>query len=140
VLFTFNKTKPILSEIMYIRGDVPVHKYDFGTSAERPTVVLQKNHRYFDSTLNKSIWYDGKIWRDDDKNSIVDMAMKCKLYDLCPNKITFNRVLRTMKQSLGYDIESGIQNIDDKHLTYKIVVSFDDEKINYSPPYTENNE
>ena len=76
-----------------------------------------------------------KIWRKEDKNEIIDMAIRCKLYELCPSKITFMRVIRTMTQSLGYEVETGNEKFDDKRLTYKLVVSFDEDKINFNSPY-----
>jgi hypothetical protein len=78
-----------------------------------------------------------KIWRDTDKNEIVNMAMNCKMYDLCPSKITFNRVIRTMQESLGYDIESINQKIEGERRTYKLVISFDEEKIEFNKPFKE---
>ena len=76
-----------------------------------------------------------KIWREEDKNGIIDMAIRCKLYELCPSKITFMRVIRTMTQSLGYEVETGNEKFDNKRLTYKLVVSFDEDKINFNSPY-----
>lgn len=36
-----------------------------GTTAERPTVLAeQKGRSYFDTTLNKPVWWDGTGWRD----------------------------------------------------------------------------
>ena len=50
------------------------------------------------------------------QNGIIDMAIRCKLYELCPSKITFMRVIRTMTQSLGYEVETGNEKFDDKGL------------------------
>lgn len=68
-----------------------------------------------------------KIWKDADKNDIVDMAVKCKLYELCNSRITFNRVIRTMQESLGYEIESGNQKFENERKTYKLVISFEED-------------
>jgi hypothetical protein len=72
---------------------------------------------------------DYKIWRDSDKNEIIDMSIRCKLYELCNSKITFNRVIRTMQDSLGYEIESGNQRFDNEKKTYKLIISYEEEKI-----------
>lgn len=80
-----------------------------------------------------------KIWKDEDKENIANMAIKCKLYDLCPSKITFNRVIRTMTESLGYDISSGDKYIDNKKHAYKLVISFDEDKIDFDKPFKEGN-
>lgn len=76
-----------------------------------------------------------KIYRKEDKDNIINMAIKCKLYELYPNRVTFNRVIRTMSQSLGYEIDSGRQLIDNKQYTYKLIISFDDDRVNFNPPY-----
>ena len=75
-----------------------------------------------------------KIYRKEDKNNIINMAIKCKLYNLSYSKITFNRIIRTMKQSLGYEIDSIRQVINGKQHTYKIILSFDEKKVNFIPP------
>lgn len=81
-----------------------------------------------------------KIWKNEDKDGITNMAIECKLYELCNSKITFNRVVRTMTQSLGYDIESGNKKIDNTRHTYKLIVAFDEDRIDFDKPYKENNE
>lgn len=81
-----------------------------------------------------------KIYKKEDKDNIVDMAIKCKLYELYPNRITFNRVIRTMSQSLGYEIDSGRQIIDDKKISYKLIISFDENKVNFLLPDKDINE
>ena len=35
-----------------------------GTTAQRPTTLLRNGQEYFDTTLNKPIWYDGTKWVD----------------------------------------------------------------------------
>jgi len=71
-----------------------------------------------------------KIYKKEHKDEIVDMAIKCRLLKLYLYKITFNKVINLMKNSLGYMIESKQGTIDKKRHTYKLVVDFDEEKIN----------
>jgi len=75
-----------------------------------------------------------KIWKDEDKEKIVKKAIDCKLYEFSKSRITFLRVIRTMTQSLGYEIESGNKQVNNKKHTYKLIVSFDEEKISFVPP------
>lgn len=44
-----------------------------------------------------------RIWKDEDKDEIVDVADSCKLFDLCRSKLTFLRVIKMLESSLGYD-------------------------------------
>lgn len=76
-----------------------------------------------------------RIWKDNDKNSIVDMAITCKLYPLVKSKITFNKVMSTLISCLGYEIDTGRYTIDDKKHTYKLIVSYDEDKIEYEKPF-----
>ena len=55
-----------------------------------------------------------KIWKEEDKNGIVDMAVKCKLYNISKSRVTFMRVMRTMAESLGYEIETGNKYVNEK--------------------------
>lgn len=76
-----------------------------------------------------------KIYKDEDKQEIIDLAIECKLFSLFKSQITFNRVVKMLEQCLGYVVDSGKCQIDYTRHTYKLVVSFDEEKINYNPPY-----
>lgn len=37
---------------------------DSGTTGARPTQQLTRGQPYFDTTLNKPVWWDGAAWRD----------------------------------------------------------------------------
>jgi hypothetical protein len=76
-----------------------------------------------------------KIYKDEDKKEIIDLAIECKLFSLYKNQITFIRVIKMLEQCLGYAVESGKYSVDCQRYTYKLVVSFDEDKINYTPPY-----
>lgn len=72
-----------------------------------------------------------KIWKDTDKTEIVSRFVDCKLIPTQPQYITFNKVMFTLQQSLGYEIESGQQRFDNERHRYKLIVSFDEERISY---------
>jgi hypothetical protein len=81
-----------------------------------------------------------KIWRQSDKDDIVSAAIRCKLYTLYPSQITFNKVINTLINTLGYKIEYGRQSFEKKQHSYKLIVSFDEDKINFDPPFKTINE
>lgn len=67
-----------------------------------------------------------KIYKDEDKNEIVNKAIACQLIDDSPSRITFNRVIKFMTDTLGYTIENGRIQIKRKKYTYKLIVDFDE--------------
>jgi hypothetical protein len=71
-----------------------------------------------------------KIYKAEHKQEIINMVVGCKLLKLYPSHITFNKVIDLMENNLGYVIESQRGNINKKKYTYKLIVDFDDEKIN----------
>lgn len=50
------KGKPVIS------GDMYVSK--MGTTQERPANIINKGFQYFDTTINKPIYWDGSKWID----------------------------------------------------------------------------
>jgi hypothetical protein len=82
-------------------------------------------------TINKSDTDKYKIWRQEDKNEIVSVFKDCKLINIPEDFITFHKVISILTQSLGYEIESGQQRFDGSFHRYKLVVSFDEDKVNY---------
>jgi hypothetical protein len=76
-----------------------------------------------------------KIYRDEDKQEIIDMANECKMFKLYKHQITFIRVIKLLQQCLGYVVESGQCMVDRDRYTFKLVISFDEDKINFNPPY-----
>ena len=81
-----------------------------------------------------------RIWKEEDKNEIVDVADDCNLFDMCRSKLTFIRVIKMLESSLGYDVQTGRTSIPDGQQTYKLIVAFDDEKITYVPAHERVNE
>lgn len=72
-----------------------------------------------------------KIYKEDDKQEIVQQAIKCRLIPLYIYQITFNKVINTMQNTLGYTIESNRGIIENKKYTYKLIVDFEEEKAIY---------
>ncbi len=68
-----------------------------------------------------------RIYKQDDKDEIVDMAIDCQLIDLPKSRITFNRVANFMTETLGYVIEDGRFSDNNKRYYYKLIVDFDDD-------------
>lgn len=76
-----------------------------------------------------------KIWKQKDKDEIVNMAVNCKLYPLYRSQITFNKVINTLTETLGYDIITDRQTVCKKKHTYKLIISFDEDRIIFVKPY-----
>ena len=72
-----------------------------------------------------------KIYKKEDKDEIIKIVIDCKLLNLCASKITFNKVVDLMENSLGYNIESNRMMIRKKKYTYKLVIEFDEDKVTY---------
>ena len=72
-----------------------------------------------------------KIYKESDKNEIIDMVVKCKLLKLYPYQITFKKVVNFMQGTLGYTIENKRGLINTKKYTYKLIIDFDEDKITF---------
>ena len=70
-----------------------------------------------------------KIYKDEHKNEIICMIIDCKMLKLYPSRITFNKAIDLMKNSLGYVVESQRGTINKMQHTYKLIVDFDEEQI-----------
>ena len=73
-----------------------------------------------------------RIIKDADQDEIIDMAHKCKLFNLCRSKTTFLRVVKLMSDELGYEIITGRTSNSLGHLTYKLITNFDANSITYT--------
>lgn len=71
-----------------------------------------------------------KIYREIDKEEVVNMVVQCRLLKLYPYQITFNKVINFMKDTLGYTIENKRGNIDKTKHAYKLIIDFDEDKLN----------
>ena len=70
-----------------------------------------------------------KIYKEEDKDEIVKMVVKCKILKLYYSKITFNKVVDLMKNTLGYTIETGRSIFDKEKHTYKLIIDFIDKTL-----------
>ena len=66
-----------------------------------------------------------RIYKDEDKNEIVDMAFNCDLFRIARDDLTFNRVVRMLEDTLGYEVVSGRLKLNYKKYTYKLILSYD---------------
>ena len=82
--------------------------------------------------INKEELNKYKIYKQEDKEEIIKLISKCRLLNLFYSQITFNKVINFMQDCLGYTIESNRQRFEDKKQhTYKLIIDFDEDKINY---------
>lgn len=70
-----------------------------------------------------------RIYKQEDKDEIVEKALYCQLIDLPVSYITFNRIINFMKDTLGYRIEDGRFKLKRKQYRYKLIVDFDEDYL-----------
>lgn len=63
-----------------------------------------------------------RIYKNEDKQEIIDMAVKSNIIPLFKSQITFNKVMTYVK-NFGYNVISDRKNICNKKLTYKIILN-----------------
>lgn len=68
-----------------------------------------------------------RIYKQEDKDEIINKAIDCQLIDLPKGYITFNRIINFMKDTLGYTIEDGRFKLKRKQYRYKLIVDFDED-------------
>lgn len=113
-------------------------------------VLVTKNEGRFISYINSN-WLipinpsqeeieKRKIWREQDKRAIVDMANVCRVIDEPRRFVTFNKVMTILTRCFGYEIDTGRQIFDNERKTYKLIVSFDEDKMQKLPPNNDEQE
>lgn len=80
---------------------------------------------------SKEVLKKCRIWRDEDKQEIVDVFNQCKILSTPPSEVKFLTVIRVMESVLGYHIVSNIMKKDNQRYTYKLVVSFNEDEMDY---------
>lgn len=70
-----------------------------------------------------------RIYRTEDKDKIVENAICYQIMALLNSYITFNRIIRYMQDSLGYAVETGRFQENNKRYTYKLIIDFNEEKV-----------
>lgn len=81
-----------------------------------------------------------RICTDEQKEEIRQMAIECNLFsDIKPSRLTFNRIIGVLINDLGYEVESGrtIATTSGERETYKLIVNFEGEKVDYERTYQE---
>lgn len=81
-----------------------------------------------------------KIWREEDKNEIVQMCIKCKMLAVPNRLITFSRVIKLLEDCLGYIVDSGRIMRNSQRYTYKLIISYDEENNTYSSAFASEND
>jgi len=66
-----------------------------------------------------------RIYKEEDKNEIINKAIQCRLLKLYHYQITFNKILNFMKNVLGYMIEEKKSVIEYRSYRYKLVADYD---------------
>lgn len=72
-----------------------------------------------------------KIWREEDKDEIIQMCIKCKMLAVPDRMVTFVRAVNLLSGCLGYEVESGQLQRDKQRYTYKLIVSYDESNNTY---------
>lgn len=65
----------------------------------------------------------------EDRQKILDEAIKYQILDVPLRCNTFNRTIRFMQDTLGYVVETGKFMLERKRYTYKLVIDYDDEFV-----------
>jgi group I intron endonuclease len=68
------------------------------------------------------------IYKNENKQEILNMAIKFNILHIRKDKITFNKVINFMRYNLGYRIEAGRVRIEKEQTRYKLVVEYDKNK------------
>lgn len=76
-----------------------------------------------------------KIWREDDKRKIVELAKECCLLDGQLSRVSFIAVIKLMREKLGYEIDEGRSLFNGVQHSFKIVRTYDPAASTYVPPY-----
>lgn len=73
-----------------------------------------------------------RIWRQSDKDEIRKWFCDCRITSKPIDYVSFNSVINTLKDALGYEVESNRHRVDDKQVTYKLIVSYDEGRANHA--------
>lgn len=61
------------------------------------------------------------IYKEEDKQDLVDYAFRCRLLGKYWSQYSFNAVIKYLEDRFGYEIESGRTRIDGDRVTYKLI-------------------
>lgn len=137
-VFTILEITGNLSEISSLEQKY-INYLNLSFDYNKYNAIKDKMHNYYDFTsyintkwlvpsdISEEDIDKYKIYKDEDKNEIVQKVLDCQLIDDYPSKINFMRVIRFMTDTLGYTIEDGRFRMENKQYRYKLIVDFDDE-------------
>lgn len=69
----------------------------------------------------KSEWLNKKIYKDEDKDMLLDIAIGCKLFNKKPSDTSFIALIKKIESSGIFDIVSGRSVVGGHKYTYKII-------------------
>ncbi|MGI5881338.1 MAG: DEAD/DEAH box helicase family protein [Syntrophomonadaceae bacterium] len=130
-LYNKNAIKWFSSVAHLVEGDVYAVKR-FALSTDEGKFISYINGRWLmpiDVTKKEMDHY--RIWKDEDKAEIVERCIRYKILAVPPDAITFHRVVTTLTKCFGYTVNDGRLRVGGRQKTYKLIVSFDEDKIDY---------
>ena len=68
-----------------------------------------------------------KIWRDLDKQEIVNKFIENRVWCVPAKVVSFQKVVSVLSNCLGYEVESDRQVFDGNQKVYKLIVSYDED-------------
>lgn len=68
-----------------------------------------------------------RIYKQVDKDEIIEKVINYQLLDLPRSHITFNKIIGFMQDTLGYTIEDGRFRLKRKQFRYKLIIDFDED-------------
>ena len=72
-----------------------------------------------------------KIYKDEDKQEIINKAIECNIINLQKSKITFNKVMNFIENNLNFNVVTKRKKFKNWSLsyTYKLIVDFEEDKV-----------
>ena len=104
------------------------------TNAGRFTEFIN-NHWLVSDSQDNGLSQLYKIWREDDKRKIVELAKECCMLDGQLSRVSFIAVIKLMREKLGYEIDEGRSLFNGVQHTFKVVRTYDPTASTYVPPY-----
>lgn len=72
-----------------------------------------------------------RIYKDEDKQEIIQVYTDCRIDDPKTTKITFARIMKMLKNCLGYTVYNARMQTEHARATYKLITSYDEENVCY---------
>lgn len=121
------------------REQIWMNKYDnlLNTNIACKSLVIKDEDRFLDYIAENWVLPDHStyaeerehyIWREIDKESVVDMADKCHIFTLYRSQLTFNKIMKWLQSY--YCVYTGRSMIEGAQRTYKLITIYDEDKMN----------